>query len=48
MGLPVIGALLGHSNAATTKRYAHAADEVRRRAVEAIGEKIAPAIVGAK
>jgi integrase len=48
MGLPVIGALLGHSNAATTKRYAHAADEVRRRAVEAIGSKIAPAIVGGK
>jgi integrase len=44
MGLPVIGALLGHSNAATTKRYAHAADEVRRRAVETIGGKTAGAI----
>ncbi|MFK4537917.1 integrase [Bradyrhizobium ottawaense] len=48
MGLPVIGALLGHSNAATTKRYAHAADEVQRRAVEAIGGKIAAAIAGGK
>jgi integrase len=46
MGLPVIGALLGHSNAATTKRYAHAADDVRRRAVEAIGGKIAAALGG--
>lgn len=44
MGLPVIGALLGHSNASTTKRYAHAADEVQRRAVEAIGSKIANAL----
>ncbi|MBR0729638.1 site-specific integrase [Bradyrhizobium japonicum] len=48
MGLPVIGALLGHSNAATTKRYAHAADEVQRRAVEAIGGKIAAALGGGK
>ncbi|APG09883.1 hypothetical protein BKD09_16245 [Bradyrhizobium japonicum] len=48
MGLPVIGALLGHSNAATTKRYAHAADEVQRRAVEAIGGKIAAALGGVK
>jgi integrase len=46
MGLPVIGALLGHSNAATTKRYAHAADEVQRRAVEVIGGKIADAMGG--
>lgn len=46
MGLPVIGALLGHSNAATTKRYAHAADDVQRRAVEAIGGKIADAMGG--
>jgi integrase len=46
MGLPVIGALLGHSNAATTKRYAHAADEVLRRAVEAIGGKIDAALGG--
>ena len=46
MGLPVIGALLGHSNPATTRKYAHAADEVRRRAVEAIGGKIADAMGG--
>jgi integrase len=46
MGLPVIGALLGHSNAATTKRYAHAADDVQRHAAEAIGSKIADAMRG--
>jgi integrase len=46
MGLPVIGALLGHRNASTTKRYANAADEVRRRAVEAIGSKISAALEG--
>ncbi|MHC2295370.1 tyrosine-type recombinase/integrase [Bradyrhizobium barranii] len=46
MGLPVIGALLGHRNASTTKRYANAADEVRRRAVEQIGSKIAAALGG--
>lgn len=41
MGLPVIGALLGHSDPSTTQRYAHLADEAARRAVEAIGSKIA-------
>ncbi|MET3997251.1 integrase [Bradyrhizobium sp. S3.9.2] len=46
MGLPVIGALLGHRNASTTKRYANAADDVRRRAVEQIGGKIAAALGG--
>jgi integrase len=45
-GLPAIGALLGHANASTTKRYAHIADEASRRAVDAIGGAIAKAIGG--
>jgi integrase len=48
LGLPVIGALLGHSSAQTTKRYAHAADEVSRRAVGTIGGQIAAALEGSK
>lgn len=48
LGLPVIGALLGHSSAQTTKRYAHAADDASRRAVGAIGDQIAAVIGGTK
>ncbi|MBR0695870.1 site-specific integrase [Bradyrhizobium lablabi] len=48
MGLPVIGALLGHADPSTTARYAHLADEAAKRAVEAIGGKIAAAIAGSK
>jgi integrase len=39
--LPVIGALLGHSNPATTARYAHLFDEVTRQATERVGAVIA-------
>ena len=39
--LPLIGALLGHSNPTTTARYAHLFDDPQRAAVEKIG-----AIVG--
>lgn len=46
MGLPVIGTLLGHADPSTTQRYAHLADEAARRAVEAIGSKIADALNG--
>jgi integrase len=46
LGLPAIGSLLGHTNAATTKRYAHLADEAARRAVDAIGGEIAGALGG--
>jgi integrase len=35
--LPLIGALLGHSNPATTARYAHLFDDPQRAAVEKIG-----------
>ncbi len=40
LGLPVIGRLLGHSNASTTQRYAHLAEDHAREALEAIGKKI--------
>jgi integrase len=39
--LPVIGALLGHSQPATTARYAHLFDEVTRQATERVGAVIA-------
>jgi site-specific recombinase XerD len=35
--LPLIGALLGHSNPNTTHRYAHLLDDPQRAAVESIG-----------
>jgi integrase len=44
LGLPVIGKLLGHSQAATTARYAHLDNDPLRRASEQIGGQIAAAI----
>jgi integrase len=41
--LPLIGALLGHSNPATTHRYAHLFDDPQRAAVE----KVAAIVTGA-
>ena len=38
--LPLIGALLGHTQAATTARYAHLYDEPLREAVELVGSAI--------
>jgi integrase len=38
--LPLIGALLGHSNPATTQRYAHLHDDPQREAVERVGSLI--------
>jgi integrase len=35
--LPVIGALLGHSQVQTTARYAHLFDDVQRKATETVG-----------
>ena len=46
LSLPIIGALLGHTQAATTKRYAHLADDPLRQASEAVGQKIAAAMRG--
>jgi len=42
LSLPIIGRLLGHTQARTTQRYAHLADDPLREAAE----KIAKVIVG--
>jgi site-specific recombinase XerD len=42
IGLPLVGALLGHRVAATTQRYAHIANDPARRASETIGSVIRP------
>jgi integrase len=46
MGLPVIGKLLGHSQAATTHGYAHLDADPLRRAAETIGSTIDAAMRG--
>lgn len=47
LSLPIIGKLLGHSQAATTQRYAHLADDPVRRAVEAISSRVEAAMSAA-
>lgn len=44
MSLPMIGALLGHSQPQTTARYAHLAADPLKEAVEQIGQKISPSL----
>ena len=46
LGLPIIGRLLGHSQTATTARYAHLDNDPLRRASEAIAGRIAAALEG--
>jgi integrase len=46
LGLPIIGRLLGHSQATTTARYAHLDNDPLRRASEAIAGRIAAAMDG--
>jgi integrase len=46
LGLPVIGALLGHAQAATTARYAHLASDPLQQAADLIGDKLAAASKG--
>jgi Arm DNA-binding domain len=46
IGLPIIGKLLGHSQAATTHPYAHLDADPMRRAVETIGATISAAMEG--
>lgn len=48
LGLPIIGKLLGHSQAATTHRYAHLDADPLRRAVDTIGATISAAMDGTK
>jgi hypothetical protein len=44
MGLPIIGKMLGHSQPATTARYAHLADDPVKAAAAAVAGKIAAAM----
>jgi integrase len=44
LGLPIIGKLLGHTQAETTQRYAHLADDPLRAAAEEVGKRIAEAM----
>lgn len=47
LSLPVIGALLGHSQPATTARYSHLMDDPLRQATERVGAIIMPNTDGA-
>lgn len=46
LGLPIIGRLLGHAQAATTARYVHLDNDPLRRASEEIAGRIAAALDG--
>ena len=46
LSLPLIGALLGHKQAATTQRYAHLADDPVQRAANQAGSAVAAAMRG--
>ena len=46
LSLPVIGALLGHTQPATTARYAHLADDPLKQAANIAGGRIAAAMKG--
>jgi integrase len=48
LSLPIIGALMGHRNPATTQRYAHLSAHPLRAANEAVGAKIAAALNAVK
>ena len=42
--LPIVGKILGHSNASTTQRYAHLEENPAKKAAEQAASKIAHAI----
>jgi integrase len=44
MGLPIVGAVLGHARAATTERYAHLASDPVKAAAAAVASKLAAAM----
>lgn len=46
LGLPILGKLLGHTQAATTSRYAHLDADPVRRAADVIADRIAAAMGG--
>jgi integrase len=43
LSLPIVGALLGHSQASTTQRYAHLADDPLRQATAKVGQIVVDA-----
>jgi integrase len=46
LSLPIIGALLGHTHAATTARYTHLSSDPLQQASTMIGQRIAAAMAG--
>jgi integrase len=48
MGLPIIGKMLGHTQAQTTQRYAHLASDPVKAAAATVAGKIAAAMSGGK
>jgi hypothetical protein len=44
MGLPIIGKMLGHTQAQTTQRYAHLASDPVKAAAATVASKIAAAM----
>lgn len=42
LSLSIVGKLLGHTQASTTQRYAHLADQPLREAAELFGSKVSP------
>jgi integrase len=48
MGLPIIGKMLGHTQAQTTQRYAHLASDPVKAAAATVAGKIAAAMTGGK
>jgi hypothetical protein len=48
LGLPIVGRLLGHTQTATTARYAHLDNDPLRRASESIAGRIAASLDGDK
>jgi len=46
MGLPIIGKMLGHTQAQTTQRYAHLASDPVKAAAATVAGKIEAAMVG--
>ncbi|WP_421579511.1 tyrosine-type recombinase/integrase [Shinella sp. M31] len=44
LGLPIVGRLLGHTQAATTARYSHLDTDPLKRAADAIGDRITTAL----
>jgi integrase len=46
MGLPIIGKMLGHTQAQTTARYAHLASDPVKQAAATVAERIAAAMAG--